>query len=62
MALDNPRNQQPMLNYGHLCELLIFFGLAYIFPLPNFVHAFIKLHDPHMCLCVIGGNHQGLLR
>jgi len=31
-----------MLNYEHLCDLHILFGLAYILPLLESTHAFIK--------------------
>jgi len=42
MALDNPTNQQVMLNYEHLCDIHILFRLAYILPLLEFMHALIK--------------------
>ncbi len=42
MTLDNPKNQQAMLNYEHLCDIHIFFRLACILPLLESVHAVIK--------------------
>jgi hypothetical protein len=42
MALDNPTNIQVMLNYEHLCDLQIMFGLSCILSLLKFVHVFIK--------------------
>ncbi len=42
MALDNPTNNQVMLNYDHLCDLQIMFGLSCILSLLKFVHDLIK--------------------
>jgi hypothetical protein len=41
-SLDNLANQQFMLNYEHFCDLHIFLGFAYIFPLLESMHALIK--------------------
>jgi len=42
MTLDNPTNQQAMLNYEHLYDIHIFLGLVCILPLLESVHALIK--------------------
>jgi hypothetical protein len=42
MALDNPTNNQVLLNYEHLCGLQIMFGLSCILSLLKFVHDLIK--------------------
>jgi len=42
ITLDNPTNQQAMLNYEHLCDIHILLGLACILPLLESVHALIK--------------------
>jgi len=42
MTLDNPTNQQAMLNYEHFCDIHIFLGFACIFPLLESIHALIK--------------------
>jgi hypothetical protein len=42
MSLDNPTNQQSMLNYELFCDLHIFLGFAYILPLLESMHALIK--------------------
>jgi hypothetical protein len=42
MALNNLTNYQAMLNYAHLCDLHILLGFAYILPLLESTHAFIK--------------------
>jgi hypothetical protein len=46
MALANSTNQQIMLNYEHICDLHILLKLAYILPLLEFVHVFIKFEQP----------------
>ncbi len=42
MALDSPTNQQVKLNYEKLCELQVLLCFAYILPLLESIHAFIK--------------------
>jgi hypothetical protein len=42
MAFDNPTNQQVMLNNEHLCNIHSLFGLVYILPLLESMHALIK--------------------
>jgi hypothetical protein len=42
MTLDNPTNQQALLNYEHLCDIHILLGLACILPLLESMHALIK--------------------
>jgi hypothetical protein len=56
MALDSLTNQQAKLNYENLCDLQVLLGLAYILPLLEFVHAFIKsaqMKDVYVCDLVV---------
>ncbi len=56
MTLDNPTNQQGMLNYEHLCDIHIFLGLACILPLLESMHALIKFaqsKDVFVCYLVV---------
>jgi hypothetical protein len=46
MALDNPPNQQAMLNYEYFCYLQLLFGLACILPLLKSMHNLSSLHNP----------------
>jgi hypothetical protein len=43
MALDNPTNQQAMLNYEYSCYLQLLFGLACILPLLKSMHGLSSL-------------------
>jgi hypothetical protein len=56
MTLDNPTNQQAMLNYEHICDIHIFLGFVCIFPLLDSVHALIKFaqsRDVFVCDLVV---------
>jgi len=56
ITLDNPTNQQAMLNYEHLCDIHILLGLACILPLLESVHALIKFaqsKDVFVCDLVV---------
>jgi len=56
MTLDNPTNQQVMLNYEHFCDIHIFLGLACILPLLESIHVLIKFaqsKDVFVCDLVV---------
>jgi hypothetical protein len=68
MALDNPTNNQVMLNYEHLCDLQIMFGFFCILSLMKFVHVFIKfaqsrdvfVHDLVVAIKVYQGDFSNI--
>jgi hypothetical protein len=56
MTLDNPTNQQGMLNYEHLCDIHILLRLACILPLLESMHVLIKFaqsKDVFVCDLVV---------
>jgi hypothetical protein len=56
ISLDNPTNQQAMLNYEHLCDIHILLGFVCILPLLKSVHVLIKFaqsRDVFVCDLVV---------
>jgi hypothetical protein len=56
MALGSLTNQQAKLNYENLCDIQVLLRLAYILPLLEFVHTFIKfvqMKDVYVCDLVV---------
>jgi flagellar biosynthesis protein FlhB len=68
MALDNPTNNQVILNYEHVCDLQIMFGLSCILSLLKFVHVLIKfaqskdvfVHDLVVAIEVYQGDFSNI--